>query len=745
MTPDDKKYLQNILNVFKTEAKRHLKAVVDLTLKAEAGKADDEDMEALFRAVHSLKGSAATIGFEHFGAVAHELENLLGALKRKELPLEKSVVDVILKTADFCEAQLIELTIEDDVEETAADRIKSAITDIIQGESETSSKKKRRPNKTGINTKTEQKRIEQTSNRTDSLSHTDKDTTSITTDKLDALEADLGELTAAQKRDAENTKVLGDLNLRLGSIERELENAIRRYSEPDDFADLINDVRHNLDRIGYFRTALNKYEFDRYQSHSAFSLALVKIGGDIRRLRMYPIRELFESFTRAVRDLAAETEKEIEFVIEGEDNELDNRIIEKLRDPINHLLRNAIDHGIEAPDKRETAGKPRTGAITLKASRSGPNLAIDVSDDGRGLDKGAIIARAIERGQITTEKAETLTSEELYLILFRPGFTTTDAVTRVSGRGVGLDVVRENVNELGGTVQISSEPGSGTTFSILVPTTIATTRGLLVRSTDDLYLVPAVAVNWIDNIQSDDVFAVEGRRSFTYRDKTVPMISLETVLGTGNGTRSGDEYITLVLTGAQGYVGIVVEDVLGEREYIMQGLSEVVSRIPYYGGASIRENGEVTLVLDPEYIATAALAVRESAKPAERQKRSARKSGRIVIVDDSITTQTLEKNILESAGYEVLVAGDGVEGLDIMDREEVALAIIDIQMPRMDGLEMTRRLRAEEDTAALPIILVTSMDDDEYKRMGVEAGADAYISKQEFDQKLLLELIEQFL
>jgi two-component system chemotaxis sensor kinase CheA len=736
--------MQDILDVFKTEAKRHLKITVELALKAEAGQADEEDLEALFRAVHSLKGSAGTIGFEHFGAVVHELENLLGALKRKELSPGKHVIDVILKTADFCEERLPELTIENDIEETAAESAISTISNILDETAEAPKKEKRTRKKTKTKKENEPEEGHQTG-QSNTIQRAEKDLISVASDKLAALEADLNELSIARMRSAEAAKALVDINRRLESVERELENALRRYSTHDDFAGLLAEVRDSLTRIGNFKTSINKYEFDRLQSYSALSLALAKLGEDVKRLRMYPIRELFEGFRRSVRDLAAEAEKEIDFVIGGEDNELDKRIIEKLRDPINHLLRNAVDHGIETPDERKKAGKSSRGTLTLKAFRNGPNLVIEISDDGRGLNSDKIIARAVERGQIKKKKAETLTPDELYSILFRPGFTTADAVTPVSGRGVGLDIVRENVNELGGTVQISGKPGFGTTFTILVPTTIATTRGLLVRLTDDQYLIPAVAVNWIDNIQSEDFFTVEGRRSFTYKDKTVPIVSLETVLGTGNGSRSSDQYVTLIITGPQGYVGIVVDDVLGEREYIMQGLGDVISRVPLYSGATIRETGEVTLVLDPEYVATAALSVKERIEPKERPTRKSRGSGRIVIVDDSITTLTLEKNILESAGYEVLVATDGVEGLDILGREEVSLAIVDIQMPRMDGLEMTRRLRAEENTAALPVILVTSMDDDEYKRMGVEAGADAYMTKQEFDQNLLLELVEQFI
>jgi len=453
-----------------------------------------------------------------------------------------------------------------------------------------------------------------------------------------------------------------------------------------------------------------------------------------------------------VRDLAQSAGKEATLTIIGSDVELDKRVLEQIKDPLIHLLRNAIDHGLEKPDTRASLGKPRAGTITLKAEQVEKNVVITVTDDGKGLDYEAI-RRVLARRN--PAEAQTLSENELTEAIFALGISTSPIVTDVSGRGVGLDVVRRNVEDLHGRIQVASNNGSGTTFTLTLPLALTSSRALVVQVSNQTYAIPLNAIERILEITPRDIYHVGGREMLRYNDSAFSVAHLSDVLGlprleVEQASRPLEQRLTvLLLTSAQRRMAFIVDGLRSEQEVVIKDLGRQVQRLGGIAGATITGDGAVLLVLNAGDLIK--LALRNEgrsnvvAQTTPVQETAPQKH--IFIVDDSITTRTLERNILEAAGYHVRVATDGLEALNAIEADIALpdLVISDVAMPRLDGIELTEQLKTNPRTAQIPVILVTSLASAADKARGIEAGADAYIVKGNFDQNNLLETIEQLI
>jgi two-component system chemotaxis sensor kinase CheA len=418
------------------------------------------------------------------------------------------------------------------------------------------------------------------------------------------------------------------------------------------------------------------------------------------------------------------------------------------------LLRNAIDHGLESPERRQAAGKPRSGALTLQAEQLGQDVVISVSDDGAGLDIEAIRRVATRRG--AGAEVAAWGEAELVELIFNAGFSTSPIITDVSGRGVGLDIVRRNVEALNGRVGVDWKPGAGSTFRLTLPLTLTSSRGLLVRVSDELFAIPLSSVERILDIRPEQIAPLGGHDTVRYEGRPLTLARLGDVLGLARaaapkGERAGARILVVVLAAAERRMAFAVDGLAGEQEVVIKGLGKQLARVGGLAGATIMGSGEVTLILNASdliKLATRSASERRSILDAAAEAASpmtTRPSRRILIVDDSITTRTLEKNILEAAGYTIQIATDGLEALSAMAAGVPDLVISDIAMPRLNGFGLTQRLKSDERTANVPVILVTSLDSAEDKARGIEAGADAYIVKSRFDQGNLLETIEQLI
>ncbi|MEA2639559.1 MAG: two-component system, chemotaxis family, sensor kinase CheA, partial [Chloroflexota bacterium] len=494
-------------------------------------------------------------------------------------------------------------------------------------------------------------------------------------------------------------------------------------------------------------------------SVDATQLALIAeaIESEVMAIRLVPLGTIIGPLERIVRDLTRAQGKQARLDVEGEATEIDRKIIEQLRDPLMHMLRNAIDHGLESAEERQSRGKPPSGTISLSAAQRGGMVEIEFRDDGRGLDPAALRQTAVARGVITPSQAAGMDDASALELIFLPGFTTNTTVTDASGRGVGLDVVRENVERLHGQMQVRSTIGVGTVFTIDVPLTLATIRVVLVEAGGGTYAVPEPLIERSGRVREREVLWLDGRRAVNVEGHALPFVDLVEVLEMPSASRTNHDANSwvpfLVLTQADRSIVLGVDRLVDEQEVVIKSLGWPLKRVRCVSGASVLDSGETAIILNPaDLIKTGLRLVRSGgnapgipAATAVATNSEVPRKRKLLVVDDSLTTRTLERSILESAGYDVVVAGDGLEALVLLHEGQIDLVVSDVEMPRMDGFTLTAELRRDDRLRHVPVVLVTGLDAPEYRERGVKAGADAYIVKSGFDQRQLVETVERLL
>ena len=547
-------------------------------------------------------------------------------------------------------------------------------------------------------------------------------------------------------------------------------------------------------------TALTLREFQDYANR--LDSVAEELEDTVLSVRMLPVETLFSTFPRAVRDFKRETGKEVDLQIRGGDTELDKQILEALNDPLIHLLRNALDHGIELPAVREARGKPTLGRVTIHAYQQGTQVVIEVADDGAGIDPDKLRRVAVQKNFVGRLEAEKLTDEEALNLVFYPGFSTASIITDVSGRGVGMDIVKSTVEQrLNGSVSLDSRVGAGTRVTLRLPLTLATMQALLVRVGSQVFVLPSHTIDGgMDYIGPDDIFFLENREVVRLNGRTMPLVRLEELLDLsrvesgawlkdaglqqlllpspgvhnaasavsdfgleeelydvfktpvlGTGIHLESKLPGIVVGSGERQACFLVDELIDELDVVVKNLGPLLGNVETAMGATILGNGRVVIILDVLSLLIEARN-RSNRGQLSRAWRPAlpTQKPRILVVDDSITTRELEKSILENAGYDVDIAMDGLEALSKLDTQDSAaplrydLVIADIEMPRMDGLDLTQRIKThpQEKLRALPVIIVSSLASEAYKQRGIEVGAQAYITKGQFDQSRLLETID---
>jgi chemotaxis protein histidine kinase CheA len=466
------------------------------------------------------------------------------------------------------------------------------------------------------------------------------------------------------------------------------------------------------------------------------------------RLRMLPVSTIFDKFPRAMRDLAKQFRKEIDFVIEGADTELDKKVLEEINDPLIHIMRNAVDHGIESPEVREAAGKPRQGTIKLAARQEGDHIVIEVSDDGAGIDTELVKSSAIRKGYISESEARNMSDREATYLIFESGFSTAQIITEISGRGVGMDVVRQFViDKLKGSMDVESELGKGTMFRLRIPLTLAIIRALILRIGTHLFAMPTGSIEETLRVSPEDIMKVEGREVVRRQRRNVPMVRLGDVLGVPHAEQTGEKR-PMTIVGFSGHrMGFLVDSFIGEQQIVIKNLGSHLRKVENVAGVTILGAGEVVVILNvPELMNNARSMSGQRVSQADKAATAERGPRKILICEDSFTTRELERSIFEAAGYDVEVAMDGAQGLKMLREGLGADAIVtDVQMPNMTGFELTQAVKQDAKLADTPVIIVTSLERDEEKAIGIQVGADAYITKSVFNQDTLLDTVERLI
>jgi two-component system chemotaxis sensor kinase CheA len=519
-------------------------------------------------------------------------------------------------------------------------------------------------------------------------------------------------------------------------VVRQLEQALQalRLAQAGDERVTVEVAVQRLRTLG---ADLRRLAHDGAREAETQRLAGTVLREDLRSLRMVPAALMLEPLRRTVREVAGRLGKTVELEVSGGDVRLDRRIVDELRDPLLHLVRNAADHGVETGEARRAAGKPEVGHLSVRIEPRGSRIGVVVEDDGRGLDLETVRASAVRKGLLTAEAAGRLPDAEAARLIFLPGFSTASAVTEISGRGVGLDVVQSTVVRLGGAVDVSSVPGRSTRFDLELPLTLAATAAILFRIGRDVGALSADAVERVLLLGPGDVGSVAGRATVEVGAVQVPFAWLSQLLGLAPGRMAAKAQPALVLAlGAQRAV-VAVDEVLGQQEVVVGALGLRAARASHLAGASVLDDGRVVGMLN------AAEVVRR-VQPASLRAQ-APQSTRVVVADDSLTTRSAMRAVLELAGYQVTPAADGEEAFQIVRDQGAALVVSDVQMPRLDGLGLTARLKADPRLRSIPVILVTSLDAPEDRAAGLAAGADGYLVKREVQRGKLLELVRQLL
>jgi len=464
---------------------------------------------------------------------------------------------------------------------------------------------------------------------------------------------------------------------------------------------------------------------------------------DVKTLVMLPFSSLSASFPKMMRDLARAEGKAVDLTVTGGDIEIDRHVLETMKDPIVHILRNCVGHGIETPDIRAKRGKPVRGAVRIDVTRvEGNKLSITIGDDGGGIDAKALRNVAVKSGARSQEQLESLDEHGLVSLVFESGVSTNPIVTDVSGRGIGLAIVQEKVEQLGGSVHVKSTPGRGASFELIVPATLASSRGVIVRVADRVFVLPTLHVDRVTRTALDDIVTVENSDTIMLDGQPCSFVFLHDVLALPRKPRTGDPDLlpVVVLTSGGERIAFAVDWILGEQEVLVKGLGPQLENVRYVTGATVLESERVALILHPpEVMRAATYGTVQITTVADVAADQARTRKLVLVAEDSITSRTLLKNILETAGYEVRTVVDGVEAMTALGERDFDLVITDIEMPRMNGFDLTARIRADARLSQLPVMLVTSLESREDRERGVDVGANAYITKGSFDQTTLLE------
>ncbi len=747
--------LRELLATFQVEAVEHLQTLNQALLKLERQPEEAQRrglLQDAFRAAHSLKGAARAVSLEEIGALAHAMESVLQQARDANLLLEPRTCDVLYDALDAMQRLLDGGQVP--LEELQA-RLAAVGGKADEKKPRSAARRSRRaapppppaeavPAPPPAN-EAAPPEPEASAEPAPGLPTTAEETIRVAVDKLDNLMAQAGELLVSR---ISTEQRLSELQ----ALRREVEPWSRSWREVKSLLQHVDgEVGLQLSELltsHYTRLqgfARDIELLDRALNHDASRLSIVsnQIQDEVRRVRMVPFQQLVLPLERAARDAAHSEGKKVAFRVEGADVELDKKILELLKDSLMHLIRNAISHGIELPEVRREIGKPEEGLVRLAVQQRGSEIRIVVEDDGRGFDLAALREASTRHGGPRLD--ENASPEEIIAVAFLPGMTTSRRVTTVAGRGVGLDVVRERLEALQGRVEVESVAGQGATFRLAVPASLTMTRGLLVRTNGSQYVLPLLSVHKI--IPPRDLFNVEGQPMLMVDGSPLPLVPLTLILGQPVDLEARLEDMLAVVVGvAEQRLAVLVDDVLTELELAVKPLGAPLLRVRNVAGSALLGTGQPVVVLNPADLIKTARGAPAPAQLFERAEEETGPPDHILVVDDSITTRTLEKNILEAAGYRISIATDGVEALQrLEEHDDILLVVSDIQMPTMDGIALTTHLRETDRYQELPIILVTSLESREDRERGMLAGANAYIVKRGFDQAELLATIRQYL
>lgn len=760
---DDDAFLQSLRETFTVEADELVQTMATGLLALERSPSDEERrrlIESTFRAAHSLKGAARAVNYPEIEAICEALEDVFATWKREDLVPEREALDTLHGSLDRVSALLSNPAaaplpaVPAPVPETPPSfsyAIPSSIPEPALRPAEEEPPVAMPP-------------ISKLAAEPVPAAHpSSTETVRIAVYKLDERLREAEEMLTAKLSTEQRARDLGDLSGQFGQWSREwgelqpqarqLRLAVERSSVSHDPALLLRlidflDWSHDFLRTMEMRARSLCRVAE--QDHLVVGKLVDDLLRDSKKMLMMPLATFGAYFPRLVRDLCRDQGKEADLVLRGEEVEVDKRILEELKDPLVHLLRNCVDHGLETPEQRRSRGKPERGTIILAVTPvNGNKVEFLLSDDGGGIDPAKVIAAALRRKRITPEEAQRLTPEEAQDLIFQSDVSTSPILTQISGRGLGLAIVRERAEKLGGKVTVESRVGFGTNIRITLPIALATFRGILVQAGKRQFIVPTTQVERVSRFRPEDIQTVENRETLSYENRAVSLVWLTDVLELPEAEPSAGAASSrpfLLLGSGETRTAFAVDSVLGEQEVLVKRLGPPLIRVRNIAGATVLGTGQVVPILNVSDLLKSARHVTRGAAQAVTAVstgESTVKAKSILIAEDSITSRMLLKGILESAGYRVKTAVDGLEALTALRAESFDLLVSDVEMPRLNGFDLTAAVRAERKISEIPVILVTALEMREHRERGIDVGANAYLVKSSFDQSNLLEAVRR--
>jgi chemosensory pili system protein ChpA (sensor histidine kinase/response regulator) len=809
--PSDDDVPDEILEFFQPEAEEHLQIVSDCLLSLE-GNNNPEEINRLFRAIHTVKGSAAQVGLRRLGSIAHRVEDLIGRLRDGELEPSPALVDLCLESVDILRKTLrrewpgeVEMRAGVDsllgriaqyapLDEPEEEEPVGEPTDADQSQPARAATQKSTAKPAPVST---QKQAAASKS------------VRIALGRLDRMMNTVGELVISRTKMVGRVAELDKMIDTLSFSKERLQGKVNEFQEKYEYNRIraqiglpwANNQRQKLLTSaaageGGFLDEFSELEMDRYDDFNILSRSMTEISADVNEVlsqlegyvnrvegdideftklahhlqdeitaaRMVPIGTLYSLLSRAVRDAAKSSKKNVELDFSGSETELDNNIIQQISDPLVHLVRNSVAHGIEAPADRLAVGKAEQGRVMLRAYHRGNHIYIEVEDDGRGIDYPRVRQSAIDCGLVSTETADRLTERDLREMLFHPGFSTATVKTELAGRGVGLDVVRSNLNALNGEIEVQSEAGQGTKFTLKVPLTLIISPALFVRCGSNHFALPLAIVEEIRRLRADEIEDVGGKLLTKVRDIVTEVVRLDSYLGLPPLEPVNGYFRMVVANAGNRQVGLVVEEVLGKDEIVIKNLGEYLRRVKLFPGTTIAPDGSLILLIDlnrmvatepnerravqasasaSRVFAPGSTAIARGTIPSEAIDRVEQERV-IVVADDSISVRKFVGRMLEKNGYRAKLAADGLEAAELISQVGCHLVITDLEMPRMTGYELMAQLRQNSTTKRIPVMVVTSRAGAKHRDRALKEGASAFLTKPVQEDQLLA-AIEQLI
>lgn len=757
--------MKEIMEDFLVEAFELIEQIDHDLVELEANPEDLELLNRIFRVAHTVKGSSSFLNFDVLTELTHHMEDVLNKARKDELKITPDVMDVVLESVDMMKgllhgirdygndtdvgidikdicARLTAISEGDDIPVVGASA--GEVIEVEQsraGENVEIAEPERELSEEDLSKLSDDEveaEIERLLNMRKAEDRARRESKAAAASSSTPKQEAPKQAPAKTEKKDDDKKVPAQAG---GAVAQE--QTIRvEVKRLDHLMNLIGELVLGKNRLlKIYDDVEERYEGEKFleelnQVVSSLSLVTTDIQLAVMKTRMLPIAKVFNKFPRMIRDLSRELGKQIDLEISGEETELDKSIVEEIGDPLVHIIRNSCDHGIEDPETRRVAGKPEKGLVQLKAYNEGNHIVVEIVDDGKGLDPDMLKQKSIEKGIITEREADTMSDKEAYGLIFKPGFSTAAKVTNVSGRGVGMDVVKTNIEKLNGIIDIESEVGKGTVMKLKIPLTLAIIQSLLVGTQEEFYAIPLASVLETVRVPIDDIYTIDGKNVLRLRDEVLSLVRLSDVFGVNKVFDGGDQTYVVIIGVAEAKLGIIVDTLVGQEEIVIKSMGDYLQNIPGIAGATIRGDGRVTLIIDVGAMMEMAKDIKVDIRAeidagTSSNKKEKPSDYKVLIVDDSKMDRTIMQKSLEPTGVTVIEATNGVEALNLVKSGEhnFDAILIDIEMPRMDGYTLAGEIRKYSKYRNLPLIAVTSRTSKTDRLRGVEVGMTEYITK----------------